>query len=232
MGAYGLSIPAHRTQHQPFTYDDDRADELIGAMSPARFRTYREASETRSAALALYTWNTATSAAFYGPLQSLEITLRNAIHSLLSTTRGSRWFDDDQVLRPAERRKVGDATRHLYELGRQPTPGRVVAELPFGFWVALFANAYDTTIWRTDLHKLFTPRVKHRQGLHDALDRLRTLRNRIAHHEPIFQRNLHEDYRRIRNLVGFLSQPTLAWLDHHSTVPSRIDLAPGRTTTF
>lgn len=217
---------------QPFEYTDERAAGLIEAMSPTRFATYLAAAGTETAALKLYTWNTAAPSAFYGPLQTLEVTLRNAVHGAPSTSRGARWFDDGQLLRPAEIRMVGDATQHLHDLGKQPTPGRAVAELSYGFWVALFANAYDTTIWRTDLHKLFTPRAKNRHGLHDTLDRLRTLRNRIAHHEPIFQRKLEDDYRRIRNIVGFLSLPTLAWLDHHSTVPSTISVAPGATTSF
>ena len=216
---------------QPFEYSEARSLGLVAAMSPARFATYRGATGSDVEALRLYTWNTAVAAAFYGPLQTLEVTLRNAVHDALSASRGVRWFDDGAVLRPAELRVVGDVTQRLHDLGRQPTPGRVVAELSYGFWVGLFANAYDSTIWRTELHKVFTPRVKDRRGLHDALDRLRTLRNRIAHHEPVFQRMLEDDYRRIRNVVGFLNPPTLAWLDHHSTVPSTIGLRPVSTRT-
>ncbi len=108
----------------------------------------------------------------------------------------------------------------------------VVAELPFRFWVGLFANRYDTTIWRTDLHRIFTPRVKQRRGLHDTLDRLRTLRNRIAHHEPIFHRKLDEDYRRIRDLVGFVSPPTLTWLDHQSRVRTVLETKPDSVLCF
>lgn len=127
---------------------------------------------------------------------------------------------------------MADATQYLYDLGKQPTVGKVVAELSYGFWVALFANAYDTTLWLTNLHRLFTPRVKDRNGLYDALDRLRTLRNRIAHHEPIFQRRLADDYRRIRNIVGFISVPTLTWLDHHSTVTSALGVHPPDVRSF
>ena len=79
------------------------------------------------------------------------------------------------------------ATKQLHERGKLPTADYVVSELSFTFWVALFANVYDQTLWRTDLHRIFTPRTKNRHGLHDSLDRLRNLRNRIAHHEPIFQ---------------------------------------------
>jgi hypothetical protein len=38
--------------------------------------------------LALYVWNTALAAAFYGPLQSLEIALRNALHAELTSICG------------------------------------------------------------------------------------------------------------------------------------------------
>lgn len=232
MGAYKDRIPATDVADQPFDYTDERVAGLIAAMSATRFATYLDAANSEGAALQLYTWNTAAASAFHGPLQTLEVTLRNAVHDSLTAAYGTRWFDDGNVLRPSELRMVGDATQHLHDLGKQPTAGRVVAELSFGFWVALFANAYDATLWRTDLHKLFSPKIKDRRGLHDALDRLRTLRNRIAHHEPIFQRKLDDDYRRIRNIVGFLSLPTLSWLDHHSTVQTRVSSPPDALSSF
>lgn len=113
-------------------------------------------------ALQSYAWNTAASAAFYGPLQALEVTLRNAVHDAMSAHHGARWFDDPLVLRPAEGRMVDEATTRLRALGKQPSPGRIVAELSYGFRVGLFANAYDTSLWRTDLHRIFTPRIKDR----------------------------------------------------------------------
>ena len=200
-------------------------------MSRTRFATYRE-FDSDAAALQRYTWNTAVSAAFYGPLQTLEVALRNAVHDVMSTNHGARWFEDEQLLRSNDRHIVDQTIQHLHNRSKQPTAGRVVAELPFRFWVALFANPYDTTIWRTDLHRIFTPRVKDRRGLHDTLDRLRTLRNRIAHHEPIFHRRLDDDYRRIRNIVGFLSPPTFTWLDHHSRVPEALVTKPDSVLWF
>lgn len=232
LGAYEASVPWLAVADQPFDYNQVALAGLVTAMSSTRFATYLDAAKSEAAALQLYTWNTAVASAFYGPLQTLEVTLRNAVHDAMSVSYGARWFDDSRLLRPAEVRMVGDATQHLHVLGKPPTPGRVVAELSYGFWVALFANGYDTTLWRTDLHTLFTPRVKNRRGLHDALDRLRTLRNRIAHHEPIFQRRLADDHRRIRNVVGFLSLPTLAWLDHHTTVDAVLSIQPDQIRTF
>ena len=201
-------------------------------MSETRLATYRERVDSDAEALQLYTWNTTVAGAFYGPLQTLEVALRNAVHDVMSTNYGTRWFEDGRLLRRSEMHIVDETIQYLNNRNKPVTPGRVVAELPFRFWVALFANPYDTTIWRTDLHRIFTPRVKQRRGLHDTLDRLRTLRNRIAHHEPIFHRKLDEHYRWIRNLVGFLSPPTLTWLDHHSRVPTVLETKPDSVLWF
>jgi len=48
--------------------------------------------------------------------------------------------------------------------------------------------------------------------------KLRTFRNRIAHHEPIFQRNLVEDYERIVDVVTWLSPSVSSWMTEHSRV--------------
>ena len=48
----------------------------------------------REKALHLYTWNTALSAAFYGPLQGLEVALRNALHRQLTERYGAEWYDN------------------------------------------------------------------------------------------------------------------------------------------
>ncbi|WP_419926456.1 Abi family protein [Candidatus Poriferisocius sp.] len=217
---------------QPYNYSVSAVSGLVSSVSSTRFDTYRQGVDTDAAALQLYTWNTAAAAAFYGPLQTLEIVLRNAVHDAMSKAHGTRWFENPLLLRPAEQGKTDEAIQHLNDLHKRPTPGRIVAALPFGFWVTLFANAYDTTIWRTDLHNIFAPRVKDRGGLHDTLDRLRTLRNRIAHHEPIFQRSLKDDYQRIRIVIGLLSRPTLDWQDHHSRVPDILNIKPDAVQKF
>ena len=68
---------------------------LEASLSPERLATYAAAAGGgREQALRLYTWNTAVSAAFYGPLQGLEVALRNAMHRELGRRFGPRWYDD------------------------------------------------------------------------------------------------------------------------------------------
>ena len=65
--------------------DDIFLDELENSLSVDRFRTYLTATDgDRVQAVRLYTWNTAVSAAFYGPLQVWKSMQRSP------TKRGNR----------------------------------------------------------------------------------------------------------------------------------------------
>ena len=63
-------------------------------------------------------------------------------------------------------------------------PGMVAAELMFGFWTYLFADAHEKTLWGPHLHKAVPPGID-RNRLNDALAALRDFRNRVAHHVNI-----------------------------------------------
>jgi hypothetical protein len=81
--------------------------------------------------------------------------------------------------------------------GGRSTADDIVAELPFGVWVSLLSrrNDYYTQLWWPALRHEFsgysaqTPAI-----LHNDLDHLCRLRNRVAHCEPIHHRRLHKDF--------------------------------------
>jgi hypothetical protein len=52
----------------------------------------------------------------------------------------------------------------------------------------------------------------------DTLFKIRDLRNRIAHHEPIFRRNIQEEYDRIRKIIS--------WTDKIEAVTAMIPAKP------
>ena len=118
---------------------EDLLSGLEVAFSPERMATYvRSAEGDRTKALRLYTWNTALCAAFYGPLQALEVTLRNAMHRELAACYGEEWYDEPATgLDRGARERVADAKTTAQRAGHVATPPQVVATLPFGFWVAL-----------------------------------------------------------------------------------------------
>ena len=78
-----------------FSYSDEFLDALQASLSRERLGTYLDAAGgDQEGAIRLHVWNTAVSAAFYGPLQGLEVALRNAIHRRLSERYGEAWYDN------------------------------------------------------------------------------------------------------------------------------------------
>ena len=51
-----------------------------------------------------------------------------------------------------------------------------------------------------------------RQEIYADLEHVRLLRNRIAHHEPIFNRNLTDDLDKITALIRFRCELTADWM--------------------
>ena len=78
----------------------------------------------------LYRWNTATCAAFYGPLQDIEVALRNAMHRELAACYGKEWYDNPAAgLDWGARKRIADARRTALRAGHAVTPPRMVATL-------------------------------------------------------------------------------------------------------
>ncbi|HEV7367646.1 hypothetical protein [Arenibaculum sp.] len=203
------------------------------SLSPERMATYiAAAGGDREKAIRLYTWNTAVSAAFYGPLQGLEVAVRNAMHRQISATYGPNWYDNPQCrLDAGALNRVAGAKADLGREGYPVDPPHVVAALAFGFWVSLLGRGgymadaratranYEMSLWRPALHRAFPHVRKSRADVHRPLDYLRTFRNRIAHHEPIFGRHLVADYASILEVAGWICPSTRDWIAYHSRVP-------------
>jgi len=126
-----------------------------GILSTDRFARYLAwAGGDRGRALELYRLNVAASEALYTPLHVLEVALRNRIHAVLSEALGEHWFDTPGLLvLPNQHRQLGDAKAGLLELRRPIGPGRIVAALTFGFWVAMLSPTYET-LWQKMLHRV------------------------------------------------------------------------------
>ena len=219
-----------------FAYTSEVLDELEDSLSPERLGTYLIAARgDRQQALRLHVRNTTLSAAFYGPLQGLEVALRNALHKRLVERYGPSWYDDPQAgLDRGALERVRTARSELARGGHGDSSSRMVATLSFGFWVSLLGPGgrtesgrkanYEMTLWRPAVRAAFAHRATlTRRQVHRPLNDLRTLRNRIAHHEPILGRKLIKDHDRILDVCGWISPATRAWIEHHSRVVAAVE---------
>lgn len=179
--------------------------------------------------LARYMLNIALCESLYPALQNCEIALRNAIHQHLSRLMGREdWYDAPMfVMTSWGQEEIHKAKTKLQKLGKATTPGRVVAELQFGFWTSLFEAHYEqhTPFLPSGIKAVFPrmPKSMHkRKDRKNDLEQIRGLRNRVFHHERIVHwRDLDAQHQLILNVIGWISpelQKVTATMDRFQTV--------------
>jgi len=94
----------------------------------------------------------------------------------------------------------------------------------------LLAARYERSLWVPALRFAFPHLLGHgmRRQAHDAVHGLHGLRNRIAHHEPIHDRQLDELHRTTLRVVGWICPVTAEWIRERSVVPRLLRRRPGR----
>lgn len=207
------------------------------ALSAPRIGTYEAATAASvplTGALALYAWNAQVSAALMAPLHICEVVVRNAAADAIARVYGSNWpWQQVFVVSLPDPTKGYNPREELLKarIG-QPNAGKVIPELKFIFWQRLFTRRFDDRIWRPHLRTimpLLDPAKKIselRALIYAELDELRKLRNRIAHHEPIFLRNLADDIQKIRALIALRCPITSAWMMHNQHATTLMDSRP------
>lgn len=199
---------------------------IKAALTPARVATFEAAATIKNdlaSALDLYVWNAQISSAFLVPQHICEVAIRNAAACVLELLYGPQWPWSAGFLTSLPKPHRGyNMHADLLAVGTQfagQGAGKAIPELKFAFWVNIFTKRFDQRLWSTHLSAAFPhlpaglTAAQGRLLIHDELDQIRHLRNRIAHHEPIFKRNLQDDYLRMRNLISWRCPDTAAWVD-------------------
>lgn len=186
--------------------------EIEGILHTERINAYRQDGVDEQTTLGRYLLNMALSEALYPALQFSEIALRNAVHREMSARCGTdAWYDSPQArLTNWQQDKVADAKRTLSRLRKPLTPGRIVAELNFGFWTGFFNNSHARTGIGAFLSRRAFPHGPSTEQVQSKLDRrwkdIRDLRNRVFHHERILHwRDLDQRHQDILVVIEWMS---------------------------
>jgi len=168
---------------------------LIEAFSKSRLYAYMLPGEGIEQAFARYQNNIRLGESLVPALHYLEIILRNRLDQAIGNIYGKNWMISvPPGLRMDEGNleKLGSASRHFqYEKRATPNHDDLVAHMAFGFWSSFFHKRYDEQLWH---RKYFAaqvfPYMKHdhrsRNVTKPKLQVIKAIRNRIAHHEPIW----------------------------------------------
>jgi hypothetical protein len=185
-----------------FSGKEALAGALRGSISESRFARYMtDSNGDQMKALELYHWNAQLSQCLYFPVQVWEISLRNKLNAFIGRKHTNpNWMYDDarcvrQLTKSDQKRlhKTIERQRRDRRIQR-PTPDMIVADLAAGFWVSQLTQSYDTPYaWRYNIVKVFPHNSSlDRSTVSVMCDRILDVRNRIAHHEPIYHLPLDE----------------------------------------
>nr|WP_221376691.1 Abi family protein [Actinoplanes polyasparticus] len=206
-------------------------------LSPERLGPYKRAcGGSLETALALYRWNAEVTAALASTIGHVEVTLRNALHQELEAWSARTFEEPRWYLNPPSRTRpngflfaeaLGDIAKARTRAARNAgpeTPGRVVAELNLGFWRFLLARRYDRGLWHPCLHRAFSR--QRRVTVFDAVGQLHEARNRMAHHEPMFNRPLAGLYQTSLQIAEWICPTIRLWIEECSSVTAALAARP------
>lgn len=219
-------------------------DSVKTALSVNRISTYEQVKGITKAGLApplsleraleLYAWNAQVSAAFLHPLHICEVVVRNGVSNVIEAVYGPTWPWSAAFVRSLPNPSGGYSMRNdlLSARCNEKTVGKVIPELKFAFWQRMFTSRNDLRLWVPYLHQYFPyfpvgmDAAACRSWMFNALDKVRALRNRIAHHEPIFARNLVDDFDVVSTLIARRCPDTAAWMNTHQQVTALLANSP------
>lgn len=128
--------------------------EVERAVSRERLKRYLAApAQNLGHAVSLYEQNVALSEMTFGLLHGLEVAIRNSMHDQLSTHFAAPRGFTSAPLSSYSLDKVHAAIRDAG--GQTASPGKVVAELRFGFRTDLAAQRYHWSLWQPCLSAAF-----------------------------------------------------------------------------
>ena len=204
-------------------------------------------SDTRKA-MTLYRYNLRLAQELFTIISCFEVSLRNAIDEKLVPILGSEWLKDSVmpggIFTTPKLKKTYNTI--IYSYNKLDSQGeyshsKLIASMDFGMWKYMFSPLqYQLT--HQSLLGIFPYKIRSTPSCHinhtyffNELDKVNTLRNRIAHHEPVCfylqdpvidTTHIMTEYQKIQTLfawMGIDSQSMLYGLDHVQKVCDKIN---------
>jgi hypothetical protein len=168
-------------------------------VSQKRLSRYLAACDNnKTKAITLYRYNLQLSEALYSVVSCFEVALRNAINEKLCSLLGNDWLRDsirdNGIFSLPILHKTNEIISTAYQRLRHNagySHSKLLAEMEFGIWKYMFSPVqYKQT--RQSLLSIFPNKPKssremqyNQSYIFNEIDKINSLRNRIAHHEPI-----------------------------------------------
>jgi hypothetical protein len=193
---------------------------VIGALSRQRLHPYMSLAERDDQlAIKFYIWNQRIAQAFYIPLQLFEVSFRNGITKGLRRTYNvpdKPWYKDGRFLshlNPQMGRELDNALKKVLFSAKKEgeevdIQGDIVAQLSLGFWESCLSKKLSQYIWENCITQDFSgiPKGVDSSCLKEKIYLIRKFRNRIFHHEPIWNKKPHNMRSTLIEVTGWINR--------------------------
>lgn len=180
-------------------------------------------TDTQDVLYRRYIDNIKLSEALYPSLSLLEVTLRNSIDYAIETLIKPNWLFEEiskqNILKPNDYTKLLEANNTIIKnYGKaNGTKGKLISELNFVFWIFLCSAKYNPILWtkKNFFMTVFPNYPKNKKqsiaDISSKLQKIRKLRNRIFHYEPIYKQypTLINRYDEILEILSYLPQDSM-----------------------
>ncbi|WP_417812510.1 hypothetical protein [Thalassospira alkalitolerans] len=215
------------------TLTDLRVQKMLTEhLSDRRLQRYAPAADDAGVAREdIYLWNCDLSEAFHFALHMAEVTCRNSIHSAL-LYKGDHWFEDRTFRELLDAPRLNDLDIALSDEKAQHRTAfdthHLVSALSFGFWEHLTTKRFKRYLFPKGFQKNFkyAPWNANLEDLHDLIESVRRWRNRIAHHNAIFDKGPSSKYQDALKLIAWSSPDLEAWVASRCRVNQIINARP------
>ena len=185
---------------------NDFAD-IFKALTYDRLKKYRENSSKGISypdieVIQRYLYNMEISNSLNKSIHILEVVLRNRLVDEWNKFLGTNDWPLNKKGIPSSlkyQRMISDINKAIQRSGNSHDNGKIVAELSFGFWLHLLSQKFQKTNikiikevfkYKSDWNNNLVISINE---LHQKISKIHQLRNRIAHHEPIFIITIYEN---------------------------------------
>ncbi|KXJ59073.1 MAG: hypothetical protein AXW17_11865 [Colwellia sp. Phe_37] len=195
---------------------------IENTLSLSRLTTFRNAvankvgQDCTATTLKLYEWNAQLSSVMFFPLHIYEVVLRNAISEAISKRYGADWPTNTVFQNSLPYKDKSDLVRLTQD--NYQGVGKILPELKLSWYENMLARRHEGRIWNPYIKHVFPNATQTevsdiRNALKNGCDIIRKQRNRIAHHEPIFnQPTLTQLLPLIEEAISWRCTQTIAWL--------------------
>lgn len=219
MGVVGVTLPRNRVER---LFSAERLSSYV-ACCDGDF----------CSAVDLYRWNSSLTAAFWEPIGHLEVALRNTLATQMEArhralNRRLSWLDDpDGELGGRARDDIAAARARVRRKRKRASDGQTISELSFGFWRFLVARRH-TGLWPDLVGAFPAAPDRNRRTIEKPIARLHDFRNRLAHHQRIWNRTPTAMYSDLLLVAGYVDPDLPRWIDSASAVPGLLSRGPMR----